>query len=198
MLVTLAGCTHLPTAQSASFVFPNSRMLEEGKSCFIDVARSQVGASSDEDLLSKLGDFYKHAGMNVTNELADPFVRENLPFVTFESFRPGQEIADFYDRAFRNAGWEEIRGILLLEYTNCGGDWLRVFAKEGQQVLVHVCGPMTLQETESATDLFTRRITLRFRGITPEELLGPDFKRNKGANQAMEAIGAPGSPQPHG
>ena len=195
MMILFTGCTYPIVTHHGSFIFPGSRFVDETNTCFLATLKTKTGITSDQEFTTQLGDMYKTVGVNITNELADPFICETLESVTFQSSRPGNEIASFYQRNFMHAGWRETRGILTLEFTNCGGDWLRVFTKNSQQVLVHVCGPMTLQEDESETSFFLREITLRFRGLRPEKLLGSDFRNNERANKALQAIGDK-SPQP--
>lgn len=176
LFAAIGGCTLSSIGKSSPFVFPASRFVAEGASRPMEDVMTQMGAGDEEELRVLAEEILLKFGADAEEEWMNPFFREHLPYVTFESFRPGREIADFYEQEFRDFGWKEIRGILLMEQTNCGGDWLRVFAKEDARVLVHVCGPMEPGEWESSRNRRSRYVTLRFRGITPEEFLGTHFR----------------------
>jgi hypothetical protein len=121
----------------------------------------------------------KHEGADINKEMHDPFIAETLPYVEFFSWRPGQEIADYLQAQFLDHGWTEQRGILFLEYTNCGGDWLKVFSQGDRQVLVHVCGPMEKNPKDTRESFASRTITYRFRGVTPAEVLGTNYRERQ-------------------
>ncbi|MBI2438195.1 MAG: hypothetical protein HYV36_05210 [Lentisphaerae bacterium] len=173
LLAFAAACFAAPSSdvKGASFIFPGSRLVERGVACPLDQMKQSFGSTNTEDVAAKLGALISDA----RKELADPFVSERLPFVRFEATEPGQKIADFFTQVLKTAGWTEGRGILGVEFTNCGGDWLRVFARGKQQVLVHVCGTMERTKDETADTVVVRMITLRFRGMKPEDLLGQEF-----------------------
>jgi hypothetical protein len=156
--------------QRQVFVFPGSQPSERGVACPLDEMKKTLSATNTEEVVAKLQALIP----NVRKELADPFVSERLPFVRYEAGETGQKIADFYSRTFQTNGWKEGRGILGVEFTNCGGDWLRVFLRGTQQVLVHVCGPLERSEDETPETVVVRTITLRFRGIQPENVIAPE------------------------
>jgi hypothetical protein len=166
-------------AKERDFRFPGSRLVEQGTRCPLDEMKNSLTATNTEEVVAKLSALIPE----IRRELADPFVSERLPFVQFESSEPGQKIADFLARAFKTDGWTEGRSILGVEFTNCGGDWLRVFSRGAQQVLVHVCGTMERTEDETPDSIVIRTITFRFRGIKPEELLGTDVGRKDRSEQ---------------
>jgi len=178
VLITLSVACTTATGQypkDDSFRFPGSWYVAQGVTSPLDEMQKSLSVTNTEELVTKLSRLLP----NVDKELADPFISERLHFVQFESSEPGLIIADFFATAFKTAGWKEGRNILDLEYTGCGGDWLRVFYRGTQQVLVHVCGRMERTEDETPDLLVTRTITFRFRGINPEELFGPDVVEDR-------------------
>lgn len=175
LAVFATGCTTVQTESpgTPTFIFPDSWYVKDGKRCLLEDMKKSFQVPDDEALYQAVKDL----GPNMRDELKDPFVQETLPFVMFDSSRPGEEIATFYQRAFRAAGWKETRGILTVEYTNGGGDWLRVYSRDTQMVLIHIMGPMATLPTDTPESFAVRTITLRFRGIAPEEFLGPGFRK---------------------
>jgi len=165
--------------QGKTFIFPGSWHVERGFACPIDAMKEMLGTPDVDEMVALLQPLIP----NVREELADPFVSEQLPFVRYEAPEPGRKIAEFYMKAFRTDGWKEGRDILGVEYTNSGGNWLRVFSRGTQQVLVLVCGSMERSGNESAELIVIRSITFRFRGIKPEELLGPHPRQNGRSEQ---------------
>ena len=176
-----------PASREHTYRFPGSRLGEQGNACPLDYMKESLAATNTEEVVAKLGALIP----NIREELADPFVSERLPFVQFESSEPGQKIADFFTKAFRTDGWKEGRSILDVEFTNCGGDWLRVFSRDKQQVLVHVCGTMERTEEETPDSFVIRTITLRFRGVGPETLLGPDIGKKDRSEQQSSGYSPP-------
>jgi len=170
LLITASGIATGGDGKGGTFVFPGSRVLERGIACPLDDMKRMLSATNADEVVAKLQPLIPE----VRKELADPFVSEQLPFVRYEASEPGQRIADFYSRTFLAHGWKEERRILSVEFTNCAGDWLRVFSRGTQQVLVHVCGPMERSVDETSETIVIRTITLRFRGIAPEELIGTE------------------------
>jgi len=169
LLIAASSIATGDDAKGQAFVLPRSQLLERGVACPLDEMKKMLSATNTEEVVAKLQPLIP----DVRKELADPFVSERLPFVRYESSEPGRKIAEFYSRTFQTNGWKEGRGILGVEFTNCGGDWLRVFSRGTQQVLVHVCGSMERSEDETSETIVVRTITLRFRGITPDKLIGP-------------------------
>jgi hypothetical protein len=163
--------------EESRFVFPDSWFSDEGRSSLLDDIL-MIGASNKQEEISKLGKVIK----DPEKELSDPFVTEKVYFVRFETFKPGRMIADYLSHAFTNTGWIVVRDILLVEATNSGGDWLRVYSRGSQQVLVHITGSFEIKKEETPNSLISRQITYKFRGLKPEALLGSDF-RKKGQSQ---------------
>lgn len=157
-------------AKGQAFVFLGSQPVDRGVACPLDDMKKMLSATNTEQVVAQLEALIP----DVKKELADPFVAEQLPFVRYESSEPGQKIADFYSMTFQTNGWKKGRGILGVEFTNSGGDWLRVFSRGKQQILVHVSGTMERTEDETPDTIVVRTITLRFWGIKPDELLVPE------------------------
>jgi hypothetical protein len=167
LLIAASGAAAGDEARDQAFVFPGSRFLERGVACPWDDMKKMLSATNADEVVTQLQPLIP----DVRKELTDPFVSERSPFVRYEASEPGRKIADFYTRTFQTTGWKEGRGILGVELTNGGGDWLRVFSRGTQQVLVHVCGPMERTKDETTETIVVRTITLRFRGIAPEEVI---------------------------
>ena len=52
------------------------------------------------------------------------------------------------------------------EETNCGGDWLRVFEKDGAQIHVHIMGPMDSVPVPEGI-VIPRMIMFKFHNYSP-------------------------------
>jgi hypothetical protein len=164
--------SHTKTAAPSSpFLYPSARFVGQGSERVLDrfVAMGITTNQLREDLATI------QSPTEYARSLADPFVCESLPFVCFESFDPAERIAAYYEALFRASGWQEIRGPYPLEGTNCGGDWLKVYRNESQQVLLHVCGVWERLPEENEQAFVVRLITFRFLGLQPEKLLGQFF-----------------------
>ena len=188
----LTSCAHSTGISNSSsrLLFPDSHFSREGTSCVLDDTRALSGKTNATK--EQLREFFNVAGGDYDSEVQDPFIRENLPFVEFQANRPGKEIADYLYAQFLAEGWKEQRGILLMEYTNCGGDWLRVFSHGTKQVLIHVCGPLdTITGENNADDIVMRTITYRFRGAAPHEILGKKYQSSQQCVAPYVAQSAP-------
>ena len=188
----LSSCAHTAgiSCGSSRLLFPESQFSREGTTCVLDDTQALLDNKNKEELK----EFFKAAGGDYDSEAQDPFIRENLPFVEFQANKPGKEIADYLYAQFLAEGWKEQRGILLMEYTNCGGDWLRVFSHGTKQVLIHVCGPLDPITGENNTDyIVMRTITYRFIGAAPQEILGKKYKSSQqsGAGYPPQGVGSP-------
>jgi len=111
----------------------------------------------------------------------DPFLTTpSLPLVTFTTFDPAERVAKYYESLFDKSGWKKIRGILLPEECNGGGDWIRVYRKGEALVNIHIMGPWKRQRDElrgiADGTYVGRQIMFRFIGIKPAEFLGPDYQ----------------------
>ncbi len=116
-----------------------------------------------------------------TNEiqraLADPFLSQRYRYVLFDTLTPGRQIVHYYDKIFHDFGWTTQRSeVLALEYTNSGGDIVRVYSKAGSLVQLHVFGSPEEPDHGMADDLTVWQFQLAFLGITPESLLGPHYR----------------------
>ena len=188
----LTSCAHTTgiSGGGSRLLFPESQFSREGTSCVLDDTRALL--ENTNATKEQLQEFLNVAGGDYDSEAQDPFIRENLFFVEFQAAIPGKEIADYLYAQFLAEGWKEQRGILLLEYTNCGGDWLRVFSRGSKQVLIHVCGPLDAIAGENNTDyIVMRTITYRFRDAAPQEILGKKYKLSQQLGAAYVAQSAP-------
>lgn len=122
--------------------------------------------------------FSKSVGMtdkDIVSELSDPFLALSVEFVSFDTIEPAHKIAHFYENEFLFEGWLEKRGILFLEMTNGGGDWLKVYKKGDSQVLIHIVGPWDDNFDELKRGIFTgRTVIFKFYQCTSEDVFGND------------------------
>ncbi|MBI5684286.1 MAG: hypothetical protein HZC54_04340 [Verrucomicrobia bacterium] len=179
MAWAVAGCaTATPKSGSDSipFVYLNSYFEGEGnKSILDDMAAMGVSRENYWEMAE-----YSQTRAQFDAMMADPFVRQRVPSVKYGATDPAKQIAAVYEAAFKSHGWREVRGHLLIEETLGGGDWLRVYRKGGQQVLVHIIGPWEKTEHDKPPVEFgIRTIILKFLGLKPEDLLGKDYKLKK-------------------
>ncbi len=164
--------------------------------------------------------FYTGFGTNETERmLLDPFHCQQYDYVRFKTFTPADQLVHYYERVFRDNGWEYERGLIGLEYTNSGGDAIRVYKQGNALVRLHVFGPPTeLKDNGRDNCLGVWEFELSFIGIKPQDLLGKKYRikgkeifstsyhiaeviRNRwmtenASNQASEAIDATNAPQP--
>lgn len=135
---------------------------------------SRSGISSRPELV----DWLMQLGLTKSeaeSECNDPFIVETLPFAAFRSIKPAKEIASYYESQFIAAGWQFKRGLLHLEYTNGGGDWLRVYARSGSEVLVHIVGRWENDETsENIGSLSGRTVIFKLRNCDYDAVFGRD------------------------
>lgn len=98
--------------------------------------------------------------------LTDRFVRRKMTTYTFQSPSPGKKLAQQVLNFFTRTGWKIRRDILFPEETNCGGDWLRVFEKDGAQIHVHIMGPMDSVPVPEGI-VIPRMIMFKFHNYSP-------------------------------
>ena len=111
----------------------------------------------------------------------DPFISTpNIPFVAFLTFDPAERVAKYYKTQFDHTGWQKVRGILLCEECNGGGDWIRVYRKGTALVHIHIMGSWKHRKDEiqgmAEGTYVGRSIMFKFLGIAPEDFLGPDYR----------------------
>lgn len=110
---------------------------------------------------------------DIASELADPFISTLTEFICFHTVEPASKIAQYYETEFLFGGWREKRGILLFEWTNGGGDWLKVYSKEDWNVLIHIIGRWDDDFDElKRGELTGRTVTFRFYRCTSDEVFG--------------------------
>ena len=171
MLAFIAGCLSTSCASlsstshhSSPFLYPRAFFDSEEVQCLLDQATTMQVTTNV--LWQSLSD--KMSPEEFGLMLADPFISESLHVVRFIGLDSATSAVAFYEPLFKTSGWREQRGILALEYTDCGGDWLRVFHKGRQQVLLYICGDSEGKDGSM--------IIFKFRGISPDELLGFDYQ----------------------
>jgi len=112
---------------------------------------------------------------DIVSELSDPFVAASTEFISFDTTEPACKIARFYENEFLFEGWQEKRGILFLEMTNGGGDWLKVYKKKDGQILVHIIGPWDDNvDALKRGELTGRTVSFKFYHCTSAEVFGND------------------------
>ena len=189
-----ASCAHMSgqSAANSLLLLPESHFSREGTTCVLDDLRALMGKMNvPEDGLKEM---LARTGSNYDSETQDPFIKESLPFVEYLSRKSGREISIYLYNQFTADGWKETRDILAIEQTNCGGDWLRVFSRGAEQVLVHICGSYEVDyRDENPENIVIRTVTYRFRGISPQKVLGKNYKISQqwGPGYPSQGAGAP-------
>lgn len=78
----------------------------------------------------------------------DPFHCDPYRRVRFDFSSDPFRMAEYYAAKAKEHGWVYVRGILLTELTNSGGDWLEVYRKGSSLVRIHIMGYHTIPAEE--------------------------------------------------
>ena len=177
LMLVSSGCSlnYADTPSEKLRIHSESVFSVTGKSTGFEIQRGTNMApivSSRKDTIS----FLQLMGLSeveAQRECNDPFVTNRLQYVAFTTIRPAKEIATFYENQFKNKGWKEVRTLLLIEETNGGGDWLRVYSKGLWQVHVHIIGPWEDDQSAVENGILTgRSVIFKFLNCTHQDVFG--------------------------
>jgi hypothetical protein len=182
----VAGCTTLPTPEigQSPFVYPNAAFVSQTNATVWSELQA-AGITNHADYVRTASSCLSELGLLTTREedalWTDPFLSAtNMPVVRFETFDPAERVAKYYRIQFAKHDWTKMREGLIVEETNGGGDWIRVFQKGTALVHIHIVGPwkQNRQEREGIAngEYSTRHIVLRFIGVAPSDVLGNTYQ----------------------
>ena len=183
-LAFLVGCTHL--AFDETLRLPSDAIVEDiAETSEFDEfqamsQRFMPGVFMEPDDLLRHETFLAFwlglglSSEELENEVRDVFWREKTLRVDVFTRSSAREIADMVEHWFHHSGWRFRRGIMMLEETGGGGDWLKVFSKGDMQVLVHVVGEWDPVDVEDGC-YSVRLIRFRFHHCPPELVVGMDL-----------------------
>lgn len=188
----LAGCVSIPepSVGHTPFVYPRSDFVSQ-TNITVWAGFESSGITNHADFVRVMSEFFSASDIFTTEERTalenDPFITTpNLPFVTFDTFDPAQTVAKYYRAQFTEHGWQVIRGILLVEYCNGGGDWVRVYQKGDALVHIHVMGLWKRDRDEkrgmAEGEYLVRSIMFRFIDVEPSEVLGREYRKKRWDN----------------
>jgi hypothetical protein len=170
----IAGCSTVPRhdASFSPFIYPQSAFVVE-----------RVTTRLDD--LAKYGDITKmliDAGAQKTDIpmiLADPFFKNPVREVDFQSYDPLGKIARYYEDLFKRLGWRKVRGILITEHI-VTDEWGGVYEKAGKRFLIHTAGPWRREAWEKDPwNAQPRGISFSFVQSEPKEILGTNYQDKK-------------------
>ena len=189
----VTGCVSVPNAVPGKncFLYPNSHFSSQTNSTFW-AGSEYIGVTNHADFVRVITNFLSVAGQLTLKEendiRSDPFISTpNLPHLTFTTFDPADRVARYYEKQFSNNGWQEVRGILFVEYCNAGGDWIRVYRKGEALIHIHIVGRWKRDKYElrglKEGSYVSRLIVFRFVGIEPTAFLGSDYESWEGRGE---------------
>ena len=104
----------------------------------------------------------------IEEELNDPFVTQRLEIMVFESLKYTKTLSALVETHLLSLGWDKGRQGLHIEETNSGADWIQVFTKNRQKVLVHILGRWDGESNPGEQGNFTTRtIIFKFLNCSP-------------------------------
>ena len=179
----VAGCSTIPCPEfgQSPFVYPNAAFVSQTNA----TVWSAAGITNRADYVRTASSCLSELGLLTTREKnalrTDPFLSAtNMPVVTFETFDPAERVAKYYRIQLAKHDWAKMREGLIVEETNGGGDWIRVFQKGTALVHIHIVGrwKQNRQEREGIAngEYSTRRIVLSFIGVAPSDVLGNTYQ----------------------
>lgn len=182
----LVGCVSIPEplTDGSRFVYPHSDFVSETNVTAWAGLKS-IGITNHADYVRVMSKFFSNSDVFTPDERAalekDPFlVTPDIPLVVFQTTDPAERVAKYYQVQFEADGWEPVRGILLVEYCNGGGDWVRVYRKGDALVHLHIVGIWRRDRDEERSMaegwFYTRSILFTFLGITPSTFLGSEYR----------------------
>lgn len=183
------GCVNIFDAIPGenSFLYPDSQFVSQ-TNFTAWAGMEQIGVTNHCDYVrvfsewfssKAYGDLFTRAEREGLQ--SDPFLKTpGIPFITFQTFDSAQRVAKYYETRFSCNGWQKIRGILLCEECNGGGDWIRVYRKGDALVHIHVMGTWKRDRAElhgmAEGTYVVRSIMFKFLGIEPENFLGTNYR----------------------
>jgi hypothetical protein len=121
------------TQYMTSSEYPDIQFIEKSNKCFV-AEHASVWSNQN---------YFAFIGVD-SNQLAvildDPFHKEQYVQSVFFFSTPVQHVIDWVDISMKHVGWIPVRGLLITEETNGGGDWVQVYRRESALVRIHVIG----------------------------------------------------------
>lgn len=135
--VALVGCRVTGHKNSHDMVQRNMRYMGEKPTCFLlELAESSTTSQDVSSVLSSLG----ATDEEIRQIFADPFHSLRFHRVQYSFTCSPAMVVSFCTERLQQAGWMLMREALLSEYSNAGGDWVRVYRKSAAFVRIHVYG----------------------------------------------------------
>lgn len=127
--------------------------------------------TNDENMLlmlSRLG----ATDEEIREIVTDPFHSKTFQRVHILFTCKPSDVASYCLKRLQHNGWTHVRGILLSEYTNSGGDWVKVFGKGHALARVHIFGySLDMNEVSSSDNRVERKVTFDLIDIPASQFL---------------------------